>query len=215
MPYRLTLMDRFGPDVADLYRAAAWAIPVSLLIGAVVLLQFRHLGFWGLLLALLAMVLTFALVVGGTALVAHGAGAAAQGMMLPSGKTTPSVADYSFEKALEMKGQLAEAIASYQRHLAERPELVAPRLLAADLHVRLGDPAAAHRLLLEARGCAGASEAERLHVANRLIDLYLGALDRPDDARRELIALIREFPGSQAAAHARVALRQLGPASPD
>jgi hypothetical protein len=209
MTYRKTLTDWLGPGAGDVFRATAWAIPVSLLMGAVVGSHFGRLGAVCYAIAILAAAGSFGFIVGGAMLVAHGAGSAAQGITLPSGKSTPTVADYSYEKSLEIRGQLREALVSYQRHIAEQPALVAPRLLAADLHLRLGEHAAACDLLHAARACPAATAGEQLHLANRLIDLYLGPLARPDEARRELLALIRAFPGSQAAAHARAALRQL------
>jgi tetratricopeptide (TPR) repeat protein len=208
MAYRPTLMDRLGPDAAEVYRALAYSVPVALLMAVIGFAQLRYLGALVALLAgLLVFLATCAVAVAFALLVGHGAGSAARAVTNPSGAATPPVADYSYEKALVMKGQLEQALHSYERRLAEHPDAVPPRLLAADLYVRQGQAHRALDLLEAARAGAAAGEAERLHATNQLIDLYLGPLDRPDLARRELRFLIRAFPGSQAAEHAKAALK--------
>src|SRR5687768_8524678 len=107
MAYRPTMMDRFGPRAADYFRAAVYATPVAMLLGVVVMAEFWRFGaIAGLLLGLAGAVVGFVFVVGGAILVSGGAGAATQHVMLPSGSTTPTVADFSYEKALVMKGQI-------------------------------------------------------------------------------------------------------------
>jgi tetratricopeptide (TPR) repeat protein len=145
--------------------------------------------------------------VGGALLIAHGAGEATRAVTNPSGATTPSIADYSYEKSLVVRGQVDHAIHAYERRIAEAPEAVAPRLLAAELYRQRGDASRAATLLEEARTGRAATEAEKLQATNRLIDLYLGPMDRPEDARRELRYLIRAFPRTEAAAHALAALK--------
>ena len=108
-----------------------------------------------------------------------------------------------------MRGEVAEAIACYRRHIAAHPQVVQPYLLAADLCRDQGDAARARSLLVAARACPGATPGDLLHATNRLIDLYLGALQRPEDARRELRYLVESFPDTQAGVHAREALRRL------
>jgi TolA-binding protein len=210
MVYRQTLMDRYGARAADFYKAAFWGVPMAMLAGALAMWELSHL--WmplRMALSLLAMAAMFAFIVGGALLLSHGAGAATEAAMQHRGASTPSVADYSLEKALVMKGQIDQAIYSYERHIAEHPTRAAPYLLAADLYRGQGKAARAHALLTAARECPGVTEADLLQATNRLIDLYLGPLDRPDQARHELRYLIRSFPASQAAIHAQAALGRL------
>lgn len=188
----------------DALKAIVWAVPVSLALGAGMLV----LGS-GMRVGLATTVVTFLLVAGGSLLVSEGAGAATEVLMQQRGSATPSVADYSYEKSLVVRGQVREAIVAYERHIAATPERVQPYLLVAELYQREGDLSRARERLLAARGRPAARPAEVMEATNRLIDLYLGPLDRPADARRELEHLVATFPTTQAAAHARAALGRL------
>lgn len=194
------LEDR-GPDS---WRAAAWSLPITA--GAAVVMVIVG---GGLLITVVAMLVTFGFVYGGAMLLSSAAGAATEAALQHRGTATPSVADYSYEKSLVTRGMVREAIDAYESHIAAEPEQPAPYLLASDLHVREGDLARGRELLLAVRDLPTAKPADVLHATNRLIDLYLGPLDRPEEARRELRRLVERFPDTQAATHARAALERL------
>jgi len=48
-----------------------------------------------------------------------------------------------------------------------------------------------------------------VYIANRLVDLYVGPLNTPYKAFRELRRIIERYPNTSAAQHARVALAAL------
>ena len=204
--YRTTLYDRLGGRAPDALKASVWGAVVSLLAGAIVLLETASIFF-----ALLATFGAFGFVVGGALLVSEAAGEAAAAALQHDGSGTPSVPDYSYEKALAIRGDVAGALLSYERHMAEQPLAATPRLMAADLYARQSDHLRAEALLRSVRGLATASQDDLMRASNRLIDLYLGPLDRPRDARIELRFLIEKFPGTQTAAHARTALARMRP----
>src|SRR5687768_13537020 len=180
MPYRETLMDRLGDRAPDALKAAAWATPISLLFGLIAFTEYSHKGFMvASAVGFFTVVLVFLFIAGGALLLSGGAGTATAAVMQHSGSGTPSVADYSLEKAMVMRGELDQALHSYERHIAERPDDPAPHLLAADLYIRQGKHDRAHALLEAARRSPRAKEADLMHATNRLIDLYLGPMDRP------------------------------------
>gem|GEM_PF-1419180 len=137
----------------------------------------------------------------------------ARGAMIfvaPSGRSTPSVDDYSFEKALLARGKVDEALTSLHVRLANHPDDAALCLFVADVYAREGhEPAKAERLYLRAREMVGVSPEHDYRATTRLIDLYMGALDDPARAEAELERMRLRHAGTTAAAHAEQALRQL------
>ena len=117
----------------------------------------------------------------------------------------PPAPSYSLQESLVARGRLAEAVESYQAHIAEKPgDLDARLALAALLAGPLGDRAAAERLYLEVRGLSPAPRHERA-IGNALIDLYHASGQRG----RELVELARfadRFRGTREGDSARTAL---------
>lgn len=134
-PSRPSLRERLGVDCPLALRAIAWSLPVAVLVGVVVLA-----ACWdsGVLLAAVAGLLAF----GGTALVgsggvllcAHLAGTAAGRILLPSGRTTPAVEDFSREQSLAIRGLVAEAVARLEGRCRAQPANAALHLFLADLY---------------------------------------------------------------------------------
>ena len=124
----------------------------------------------------------------------------------PGGRPSTSDTDFSRQDTLIMRGQLHEAVTSFERFLAEHPDHVGATLRVAALYAQLerwDDTAAAYHA---ARSHVAASPADRLHATQRRIDLYLGPLADEGAALRELRRLIDTFPHSTAAAGARQAI---------
>ena len=117
----------------------------------------------------------------------------------------PPAPSYSLQESLVARGRLAEAVESYQAHIAEKPgDLDARLALAALLAGPLGDRAAAERLYLEVRALSPAPRHERA-IGNALIDLYHATGQRG----RELAELARfadRFRGTREGDRARTAL---------
>ncbi|HSU16430.1 hypothetical protein [Longimicrobium sp.] len=169
---------------------------------------------YGTLVAILGALLAF----GGTLFLlplailwtADSAARGAASFVAPSGSSTPSADDYSREKALIARGDVETALAEIEARLANRPHDAALCLFAADVYAReAGDAAKAERLYLHVREIRGVSPAQDYTATNRLIDLYMGALDDPARAASELERMRVRHAGTTAAAHAEQALRQL------
>jgi hypothetical protein len=120
----------------------------------------------------------------------------------------PPAPSYSYQESLAARGLLAEAVESYQAHIAERPGDLDARLALAALLARpLGDAAAAERVYLEVRGLSPTPRQERA-IGNALIDLYHLTGQRG----RELAELARfadRFRGTPEGERARAALLRI------
>jgi hypothetical protein len=124
----------------------------------------------------------------------------------PGGRPATGDSDFSRQDTLIVRGQLHEALASFERFLAEHPGHVGGTLRVAALNAQLerwDDAAAAYNA---ARSHVTATPADRLHATQRLIDLYLGPLADEGASLRELRRLIDTFPDSAVAAGARQAI---------
>ena len=112
---------------------------------------------------------------------------------------------YSYQESLVARGRLAEAVESYQAHIAGKPgDLDARLALAALFAGPLRDPAAAERIYLEVRGLSPTPRHERA-IGNALPDLYHATGQRG----RELAELARfadRFRGTREGDRARAAL---------
>ena len=128
----------------------------------------------------------------------------------PDGSTTPYQRTFSYQDALAAKGQVDEALASYEALIVETPADVELIVRTADLYIsgkRRPDRAA--ELLRLVRRTPSASPARLMYASQRLVDLYLGPLGDRGRAIVELRILIDQFPGSPAAAFAREGLQKL------
>lgn len=192
-------------------KAFAKSLPVAGLAAAVAFTELAGLGrlvgaFLALLVFLIAEVLTATLILG---VVGTGARAALS-IVSPNGSSTPPPDDYSYEKSLLVRGNVAEALTLLEARMAEHPDDPALWLYAANVHVtNARDPVGGERLFLRVREMPGVSRAQDYAATNRLIDLYMGPLDDPTRAIAELERMRQRHAGTTAATHAEHALRQL------
>jgi hypothetical protein len=200
-------------DVQNLHDLKAFTLSLqpAALVGA---LAFGVLARGGVLVAFGGALLAFVGTVMVTGLIAlllsDRFARGAMSFVAPSGRSTPSTDDYSFEKALLARGKVDEALTSLEVRLANHPDDAALCLFVADVYAREGrEPAKAERLYLRAREMVGASPEHDYRATNRLIDLYMGALDDPARAEAELERMRLRHAGTTAAAHAEQALRTL------
>jgi hypothetical protein len=211
--YKPTLFDRHGPDAANMLIAGGYGV-MTFLIG---LGAFNYLfamcgcaapglqKVWAFGLALL-----LGITAGGVGFATGGLAAKGWKHFAVDGSTTPYEEQYSHEQSLVMRGQIDEALASFESILAERPDAAKPRIRAAELYVReKGDHARAAQLLAEVQRIPTAKTGDFIYATHRLVDLYTGPLDEPGRAMVELRRLIERLPGSGAAAQARKALTAL------
>ena len=141
---------------------------------------------------------------------ANTASAALTSFVAPSGGGTPSVDDYSREKALVARGAVDQALTAIEGKLAEHPNDPMLLLFAADVYARSArDPGAAARLLVRVREIKGVAREHDYAATNRLIDLYMGPLDDRARAIAELERIRARHPGTSAARGAEKALQQL------
>ena len=109
-----------------------------------------------------------------------------------------------------MRGQVDDALASYEAIIAERPAMTAVRLRAAALYASRGnDPRRAAELLREVMALPDVSARDDIAASNRLIELLMGPLAEPGRAMVELRRLMDRHPGTDAAARARLTLAEL------
>ncbi len=208
--YRKTLFDRHGPEAADTLRA--WGF--GLLVFCIGLGAFSyffamcgcttpdHQWLWAIGLSVLLAVAA------GSAglLVGKAVGRGIKHAMV-DGSTTPYEEQYSHEQSLVMRGQIDDALASFESILQGNPDAVKPRVRAAELYAReKGDHRRAAQLLAEVQRIQSAGVGDYVYATHRLVDLYTGPLNEPGRAMVELRRLIERLPGTAAANQARDAL---------
>lgn len=136
------------------------------------------------------------------AMIVRGVALALASVVLPRGRTTPPVDDYSLEDALLMRRDVRGALASFEEKIASDPALVGARLRAADLYLGEGnDPARAEVLLRAVQRIAGVTHRDDAYASSRLVDLY----DARGDTGRAVVELRRlaeRYPGTRTAADA-------------
>src|SRR5579884_3386348 len=106
--YKPTLMDRHGPSGADIIRVLPYCCISFLLVG-VALTMLGVSMLWIVFFSVLGAVGTawFAMTL------SQAAGKAYQHLMM-DGSSTPYVEQYSYQQALVMKGQIDEALESFE-----------------------------------------------------------------------------------------------------
>lgn len=113
----------------------------------------------------------------------------------PSGSSTPYRTDLSRARSLAMRGEYAQALEEYRRHMADDPRDPAAYLAAARLlGGRLGRHEEEARVLREARTRADLGPEQEILVARRLIETYRLKLNAPRRAAPELARLARNHP---------------------
>lgn len=140
--------------------------------------------------------------------IARGSGAAMLAFVQPSGKSTPFEREFSQALALEASDDVQGAVAWFDAALVRTPGDPRLRVALGDLCMRQAMHGRAEALYLEARRLTGHPDLE-LYCTQRLIDLRLGPLARPEQAFPELRRLIDRFPSTREAEGARQALRRL------
>lgn len=208
--YKSTFMDRMGPDGGAIMRAVVYAIPAAIPACAGYAALGPGKGMVRLAIAMLLGVAAWALAAVATYYIGHGAGQGFLRFIQPSGETTPYVETFSQQEALAMKGQLAEALASYEELIAAAPADPEVRIAAAEMYARTkADAKRAEALYREARRLPALAPVRDLWITNRLIDLYRGQLDDEGRALVELRRIVERFPSSREAAHARDAIARI------
>lgn len=202
--YKSTFMDRHGPSGADFIRTLPYClISFGLVFGA--LSYYRGITIATVLISLIAGVGTgwFA------SSLSESAGAAYKHFMV-DGASTPYVEQYSYQQALVMRGQIDEALESFEAVIAEQPEAIDARIKAAELYAKERQNfSRAAELFQGVQRIPAANVGQSVYVTNRLVDLYTGPLNDPGKALVELRRLIDKYPGSAAAANAKDALATL------
>ena len=129
-PYKPTLFDRRGPDAAQLLQALGLGLLVFGVTSGGFLLQ---IGFhwWELPVGAGAGALSgsFGWFIGN----AVGGG---WKRVAVDGSSTPYERQFSYEQSLVMKGRVDDALASFEAVIATEPELIVPRIKAAELYAR-------------------------------------------------------------------------------
>lgn len=207
MKYRRTLFDRFGPEAADYVNAFRGAFIAGGLFGMYGGARYaaEH-GFNPILGGFLGAIGVGAVSWFGIILVSRAAGGSFSAFIQPQGTYQET---FSYEDSLLARGNHAAAIAAFEQHVAQGTGGVPLLIRTADLHAKHDNPKRAAELYREAQHKPNISAESHTYATNRLIDLYMGPLSRPEAAVSELRRLIATHPSSDAARHARTALVNL------
>ena len=210
--YKRTLFDRLGPEAVDLFRLGSWII-VPVLAGASIggaLAVRAGIGGVGVFLAVLVGAMLGA---SGTALfvlgISRGAGNAFGSFIQPSGNRTPYERQFSYEDSLVMRGDIAGALASYERIIAESPEEAQPRLRAAEVCLKSKLNEKAEALFRGVQRLPRVKPKDDVYASHRLVDLYRAWPGNETKGLRELRRLIDTYPNTDVAARAREGLVSL------
>jgi len=214
---RPTLFDRLGPDAGRLLPLAGYSAIIFLLalpVAGKILARTRVQGA-GYLLLTLASAAAITWLFRRAILFFSDAAGGSLHYATNGGTSTPYVQQFSLEQAMVMRGEVDEALASFERRITERGSSVDVRIRAAELYAREGNnPVRAAELLREARSRPELTEGQDIYVTNRLVDLLAGPLNEHGRALVELRRLIERYPGTSAASHARAALSAIKWRSP-
>jgi hypothetical protein len=179
--------------------------PAQVLLGLVGLpVEFRWALAW--VGAPLATALGYAAVAGMGGL----ASGAPINILHPGGGGKGAPPGYSHAEALAAAGRMSDAEAAFEALHAECGDRV--DVLHAEIAWQLKPGGSADRaktLLQRLRKASGASRADELYAAQRLVDLYPGPLRDPERAMSELRRIIQQFPGSRDAEGAQTVLAAL------
>ncbi len=212
--YKQTLFDRLGPDAGSLVRAVIFGVAIFGLtlpvFGAASSKLEHQLSFGWNALWIVGCSLASGLFACLGSLWIGTATSHVWKRFAVDGTSTPYTEQYSYQQALVMRGQLDEALESFEAVMAEKPEAVDARIRAAELYAReRGNHARAAELFREIQRIPTVTLGEDIYASNRLIDLLTGPLDDPGRALTELRRIVDRYPASPAAAHARDALTAL------
>lgn len=202
--YKVTFFDRHGPDGVLRIRAAAYAMTVLGTILGVCIARGAPLH-----VTLVLGITLPALTLVGSLWLSKGAGNAMR-YVTEGGSSTPYEEQFSQEQALVMRRDYAAALELFERRIARSPGDPRVRIAAADLYATYGEnPRRAAELYREVQRLPDVGIGQDVYASNKIADLYLGPLGDPRRALVEFRRLIERYPGSAAAAHARLALGNL------
>lgn len=202
---RSTTFDR-AEIGARLYGAVLGVVFTPIGGGVAYLLGFR--GGWVAAISVMSGVAAGYAVFRISAGVARGGGAALLAFIQPSGKSTPFEREFSPALALEAADDVEGALAWFDAALVRTPRDPRLRVALADLCMRQSLHGRAEALYVEARKLTTHQDTE-LYCTQRLIDLRLGPLGRPEEAFPELRRVIDRFPSTREAEGASRALSRL------
>lgn len=204
-PYRRTLFDRHGPAAGSMLRAWSYAAMVFAIAISASLLIGHRLSFVDVVVSAVLGAVVLAATSG-----LSGIASAGFHRIMVSGASTPYEEQFSLQESLVMRGQVEEALASFEAVIAERADAVAARIRAAALYASRGsNPQRAAVLLREVLRIPGLAARDDIAASNRLIELLAGPLGEPGRAMVELRRLIDRHPGTDAEARARLMLAEL------
>ena len=210
-PYKVTFMDRHGPEGGLRIKAIAYGSMVGAIsFSAVMLIMAQGGGTPGPITVLIAALVGYGAGRGSWA-IASKAGDAAQ-YFTAGGSSTPYEEQFSQEQALIMQRDYAGAAACFEQRIVMNKEAPDVRVFiaAADLYrTDAANPARAAELYRMAQKLPALSPGQDVYVANKLADLYLGPLKQPGKALVEFRRLIERYPNSRTADQARLALANL------
>ena len=215
-PYKRTLFDRLGPDAGLILRASGFGLMtfgLSLPLGGAIAHKInpQMSGFTAAVFTLVCSAAVGAFAIGITIAASNAVGNTF-GRFTMGGDSTPYKEQYSREQALVMRGEIDEALRSFEAILLEKPDAIDPRIKAAELYAKeKGDYRRAAELFREVQRIPSVTPGEDVYATNRLVDFCSGPLADPGRALVELRHLIERYPGSAAASHARTALAALKP----
>jgi tetratricopeptide (TPR) repeat protein len=202
--YKKTLFDRHGPGAVQHLRAFGYGLMVFGLVTGTLLSRVGW-QWWVLPVGVIA-----GAAVGGMGFVLGELAGGTWKHFVVDGASTPYKEQYSYQQALVMRGQLDEALESFEAVIAEKPQEVDPRTKAAELYAReKKNHKRAAELFREIQRIETVTPGEYIYATNRLVDLLTGPLNDPGRALVELRRLIDRYPESTAANHAREALAVL------
>lgn len=235
--YKLTFMDRLGPEGGDRLKAIGHGLTVFgaalvmfiLVAAKIELFQRVSRGCVNAGLSAGACTLAGFLAVAGFAVAlaaAFGAIAAYVGLrggavagdvarfFTAGGSSTPYEEQFSEEQARVMQSDFAGAAALFEHRIMMGKGNPDPRVLlaAADLYAtHAANPTRAAELYREVQRLPTTKPGQDVYASNRLADLFLGPLEQPGRALVEFRRLIHRYPNSRTADQARMALANLKP----
>lgn len=140
----------------------------------------------------------------------RGAGRAGSVLYAPSGRSTPRRREYSLADSYAARGLYLEAIAEFEKAIAEDPADSVPYLRVARLRRdRMGDDEGAAQWMKRALADPTMPSGQRLLVLRELVELYQVRMKQPEKATPLLARIAEEAAGTQEGDWARATLVQI------
>jgi GNAT superfamily N-acetyltransferase len=139
----------------------------------------------------------------------EGSGRTAQAVYAPEAAGTYAQTHSNID-AMEAKGHYRAAADAWEAVIISQPLNPWPLIRAGELYARqLNDPETAVVRFVLARDVTGVTPELQRYASQKIVDLYLGALNDPGKAQVELRRLIIAHPGTREAEFARAAIARL------